>query len=296
MRSVPVSLGERSYNVHVGSGLLARLGEHCRKLKLGERCVIVTDSNVGNRYADAAIRSLKTSGFVTSLVTIPAGETSKSLKVAGECYDQFAMKRLERKSFVVALGGGVVGDLGGFVAATYLRGLPFVQVATTLLAQVDSSVGGKVGINLKAGKNLVGAFHQPRTVLCDLDTLATLPDREFKSGLAEVIKYGIIRDLDLFKRLEKEMDKILLRDTTVLTQVVARCCAIKAEIVAEDEFETKGLRASPEFWAYHRPRIGSDIGVRRIPAWRSDQHRPGGCRPSIRQALHVTGKRCRPNL
>ena len=186
--------------VHVGSGLISRLGDHCRRLKLGERCVIVTDANVGPHFADAAVRSLKMSGFVSSIVTVPAGETSKSLKVVGECYEQFAMKRLERKSFVIALGGGVVGDLAGFVAATYLRGLPFVQVATTLLAQVDSSVGGKVGINLKAGKNLVGAFHQPKTVLCDLDTLTTLPDREYRSGLAEIIKYGIIRDAELFKR------------------------------------------------------------------------------------------------
>jgi 3-dehydroquinate synthase len=247
MRSVPISLGERSYVVHVGSGLIAKLGDHCRRLKLGERCVIVSDSNVGPHFADAATRSLKMSGFVPSIVTVPAGESSKSLKIAGECYDQFAMKRLERKSFVIALGGGVVGDLAGFVAATYLRGMPFVQVATTLLAQVDSSVGGKVGINLKAGKNLVGAFHQPRTVLCDLDTLSTLPDREFRSGLAEVIKYGVIRDSELFKRVEKDLDKILERDPNVLTHIVSRCCAIKAEIVAEDEFETKGLRALLNF-------------------------------------------------
>ena len=247
MRSVPISLGERSYVVHVGSGLIAKLGDHCRRLKLGERCVIVTDSNVGSHFADAATRSLKMSGFVPSIVTVPAGESSKSLKIAGECYDQFAMKRLERKSFVIALGGGVVGDLAGFVAATYLRGMPFVQVATTLLAQVDSSVGGKVGINLKAGKNLVGAFHQPRTVLCDLDTLSTLPDREFRSGLAEIIKYGVIRDTELFKRVEKDLDKILERDPNVLTHIVSRCCAIKAEIVAEDEFETKGLRALLNF-------------------------------------------------
>lgn len=247
MRSVPVSLGERSYTVHVGTGLLAKLGDHCRKLKLGERCVIVTDERVGLLYADAAVRSLKMSGFVSSLVTVPSGESSKSLKMLGECYDQFAMKRLERKSFVIALGGGVVGDLAGFLAATYLRGLPFVQVATTLLAQVDSSVGGKVGINLKAGKNLVGAFHQPRTVLCDLDALVSLPDREYRSGLAEVIKYGIIRDLELFKRLEKDSDKLLSRDINTLTHVVARCCTIKAEIVTEDETETKGLRALLNF-------------------------------------------------
>lgn len=246
MRSVQVPLGDRSYTIHVGDGLLAKLGDHCRRLKLGERCVIVTDTNVGPKFADAAVRALKMAGFVPSIITVPAGETSKSLKIVGECYDQLAMKRLERRSFLVALGGGVVGDLAGFVAASYLRGLPFVQVPTTLLSQVDSSVGGKVGINLKAGKNLVGAFHQPRVVLCDLDTLTALPDREFRSGLAEVIKYGIIRDAELFRRLEREMDRILKRDPTTLANVISRCCAIKAEIVAADETES-GERALLNF-------------------------------------------------
>jgi 3-dehydroquinate synthase len=246
MRSVQVPLGDRSYTIHVGDGLLAKLGDHCRRLKLGERCVIVTDTNVGPKFADAAVRALKMAGFVPSVITVPAGETSKSLKIVGECYDQLAMKRLERRSFLVALGGGVVGDLAGFVAASYLRGLPFVQVPTTLLSQVDSSVGGKVGINLKAGKNLVGAFHQPKVVLCDLDTLTALPDREFRSGLAEVIKYGIIRDAELFRRLEREMDRILKRDPTTLANVISRCCAIKAEIVAADETES-GERALLNF-------------------------------------------------
>jgi 3-dehydroquinate synthase len=153
---------------------------------------------------------------------------------------------LERKSFIVALGGGVIGDLAGFVAASYLRGIPFVQVPTTLLAQVDSSVGGKTGVNLKAGKNLVGAFYQPRLVLCDLDTFKTLPDREFKAGLAEVIKYGIIYDADLFARLERDMKKILRRDSKILSDVVARCCEIKADVVSQDETET-GLRAILNF-------------------------------------------------
>src|SRR5204863_3508542 len=149
--------------------------------------------------------------------------------------DELAQHRLERKSFVVALGGGVVGDLAGFVAATYLRGIHFVQVPTTLLAQVDSSVGGKVGVNLRAGKNLVGAFYQPKLVLCNLDTLQSLPAREFRSGLAEVIKYGIIYDAGLFKRLERDMPKLLKHDPDTLAAVVARCCEIKAEVVAKDE-------------------------------------------------------------
>jgi 3-dehydroquinate synthase len=154
--------------------------------------------------------------------------------------------RLERKSFIVALGGGVVGDLAGFVAATYLRGVTFVQVPTTLLAQVDSSVGGKVGVNLKAGKNLVGAFHQPRLVLCDLDTLRTLPGREYRAGLAEVIKYGIIYDAALFGRLERDLPRLLRRDPRTLAGVVARCCEIKAEVVGQDETES-GLRSILNF-------------------------------------------------
>lgn len=246
MRSVRVALGDRSYNIQVGNGLLVRLGEFCRQIKLGERCVVITDSNVGPRYAEAAVRALRQGGFVPKVVSIPAGESSKSLKVAGECYEQLAAHHLERRSFVVALGGGVVGDLAGFVAATYLRGLAFVQVPTTLLAQVDSSVGGKVGVNLKAGKNLVGAFHQPRLVLCDLDTLATLPDREYRSGLAEVIKYGVIRDAELFGRLEREMDDLLARLPARLGPVIARCCSLKSEVVGEDEKEG-GVRAILNF-------------------------------------------------
>lgn len=247
MRAVQVPLGARSYTIHIGSGLLGKLGDHCRRLKLGERCVIITDSNVGPRYVDPTVRALKMAGFVPSVVTVPAGEGAKSLKILGECYDQLAMKRLERRSFIIALGGGCVGDLAGFVAATYLRGIAYVQVGTTLLAQVDSSVGGKVGINLKSGKNLVGAFHQPRAVLCDLDTLATLPDREYRAGLAEVVKYGIIRDAELFRRLEREYDKVLRRDANLLANLVARCCTLKAEIVSADEFETTGQRAILNF-------------------------------------------------
>jgi 3-dehydroquinate synthase len=154
--------------------------------------------------------------------------------------------RLERKSFIVALGGGVVGDLAGFVAATYLRGIAFVQVPTTLLAQVDSSVGGKVGVNLKAGKNLVGAFYQPRLVVCDLDTLKTLPDREFRAGLAEVIKYGIIYDAGLFAQIERDLPRLLKREPKTLATVIARCCEIKAEVVGQDETEG-GLRAILNF-------------------------------------------------
>ena len=246
MRIVPVSLGDRSYVIKIGGGLLSRLGAECAQLKLGQRCAVITDSNVGKKYAATALKSLTASGLEPVLITIPAGEKSKRIAVVEKCYDRLAAHRLERKSFIVALGGGVVGDLAGFVAATYLRGIPFVQVPTTLLAQVDSSVGGKTGVNLRAGKNLVGAFYQPQLVLCDLDTLQTLPEREYVSGLAEVIKYGIICDAVLFAQLERNLPKLLKRDVSALRDVVARCCEIKADVVGQDETEG-GLRAILNF-------------------------------------------------
>src|SRR5215472_8992578 len=246
MRIVNVPLGARSYEIKIGPGLLKELGPHCASLNLGHRCAIISDRNVAPKFARAAQSSLKKAGFESVLITVPAGETAKSLKVVEKCYDALAKQRLERKSFIVALGGGVVGDLAGFVAASYLRGIPFVQVPTTLLAHVDSSVGGKVGVNLKSGKNLVGAFHQPRLVLCDLDTLRTLPSREFRAGLAEVIKYGIIYDAALFERLERDLPKLLERDPATLVEVIARSCEIKADVVGQDETES-GLRSILNF-------------------------------------------------
>src|SRR5437899_2859047 len=242
MQMVYVSLVERSYNIIVGENLLGEVGRACSKLGLATRCAIITDRKVASRYGAQMEASMRLGGFDPKLITVAAGEKSKNLVVVKSCYDQLAKHRFERNSFVVALGGGVVGDLAGFVAATYLRGIPFVQVPTTLLAQVDSSVGGKVGVNLKAGKNLVGAFHQPRLVLCDLDTLATLPAREYRAGLAEVIKYGIIYDAALFERVERDLPNIVTRDPVVLAGVVGRCCEIKAEVVRQDETES-GLRA-----------------------------------------------------
>ncbi len=246
MRNVNVPLGPRSYVIQIGSRLLPDLGLACARLKLGSRCAIITDTNVGRRYARPAFDALVRGGICPALIVVPAGETAKGLKTVQACCDQLAAHRLDRKSFIVALGGGVVGDLAGFVAATYLRGVAFVQVPTTLLAQVDSSVGGKVGVNLKAGKNLVGAFHQPRLVLCDLTTLRTLPGREFRAGLAEVIKYGIIYDAGLFRRLERDLPKVLKRDPRTLAEVITRCCEIKAEVVGQDETES-GLRAILNF-------------------------------------------------
>jgi 3-dehydroquinate synthase len=246
MRTVDVSLGPRSYPIFIGTKLLPSLGRHCAKLGLGRRCAVISDSNVARRYAKTALASLRAAGFEPVLITVPAGEKSKNLQTVLRCCGQLARHRLERNSFIVALGGGVVGDLAGFVAAAYLRGIAFVQVPTTLLAQVDSSVGGKVGVNLPAGKNLVGAFYQPRLVLCDLSALATLPARQLRAGLAEVIKYGIIRDAALFARLEKDLESLLALDPAALADIVARCCEIKAGVVGQDERES-GLRAILNF-------------------------------------------------
>jgi len=244
--NVSVQLGNRSYTIKIVPGLLQKLGGECARLKLGDRCAIITDTNAGKKFAKTVYESLLKAGFDPVLVTVQAGEKSKRISVVENCYDHLAAHRLERKSFIVALGGGVVGDLAGFVAATYLRGIPFVQIPTTLLAQVDSSVGGKTGVNLRAGKNLAGAFYQPRLVLCDIDTLKTLPEREFRAGLAEVIKYGIIFDSKLFNQLERDLPKLLKRVPTTLAAVVARCCEIKAEVVSQDETES-GLRAILNF-------------------------------------------------
>jgi 3-dehydroquinate synthase len=246
MRTVTVPLGERTYSILIGSGLLPNLGPECTRLQLGRRCAVLSDTRVAAKYGQTALTSLKRAGFEAVLLRIPPGEPAKRLSVVEKCYEQLAKHRLERKSFIVALGGGVVGDLAGFVAATYLRGIEFVQVPTTLLAQVDSSVGGKVGVNLAAGKNLVGAFYQPRLVLCDVDTLRTLPSRELRAGLAEVLKYGIIYDAAFFQRLEADLPRLLKLDRDVLIDVIARCCEIKAEVVSKDEREN-GLRAILNF-------------------------------------------------
>jgi 3-dehydroquinate synthase len=297
MRVVTVPLGNRSYPIQIGTGLLDTLGSAAKKRSLGRRCAVISDSQVAPLYGRRIIEALAAAAFEATLITVPAGEKSKNLKVVQGCYDQLAAQRLERNSFVVALGGGVVGDLAGFVAATYLRGIQFVQVPTTLLAQVDSSVGGKVGVNLASGKNLVGAFHQPRLVVCDLDTLASLPDREFKAGLAEVIKYGIIHDAALFRRLERSMPKLLQRDPAVLGSIVARCCQIKADVVGQDETEG-GLRAILNFGhtighgleaisGYGRYLHGEAISIGQVAAAYLSQWRLGLSETEVERIRHL---------
>jgi 3-dehydroquinate synthase len=235
MLDVKVSLSEHSYIIHLGSEILTQLGSALRKLGVSKRLMTVTNPVVGGLYGPTLAEGLKTSGFEAFSANVPDGEEHKSLEVANQLYDQLISNRLDRRSAVIALGGGVIGDLVGFVAATYLRGVPFIQVPTTLLAQVDSSVGGKVAVNHPKGKNLIGAFYQPSLVWTDLSTLRTLPRREYLSGLAEVVKYGVVADESLFSYLEENTSRILGLDLGVLEKVVARCCEIKARLVEKDE-------------------------------------------------------------
>ncbi len=246
MRKIQVPLGSRSYDILVGDGLLSTLGKRCAALGASRRCLVVTDSRVEKLHGAGAVESLEKAGFRAALHAVPEGESSKSLSQLGKGFKEMIQAGLDRKSLVIALGGGVVGDLAGFMAASFLRGIDLVQVPTSLLAQVDSSVGGKTGVNLPQGKNLVGAFHQPRLVLCDTRLVDTLPEREYLSGLAEVVKYGVIRDARLFGLLERERGRILDRRKETLSRIIARCCRIKAEIVAQDEKEG-GLRAILNF-------------------------------------------------
>lgn len=242
MRTFRVELVKTPYPVHVGSGILARVGELARDggLKPG-RAAILTDSNVARLYGDALKAALASAGFAPIPIEVPAGEASKSLETLGFVYDRMTEAELDRQSVVFALGGGVPGDLGGFAAATYLRGIPLVQVPTTVVAQVDSSLGGKTGINHRQAKNLIGAFYQPRMIVADVDTLATLPEREFREGMAEVIKYGAIMDADMIGELERDLDRIMRREAPALEAVVERSLRHKAAVVQSDERES-GLR------------------------------------------------------
>ena len=248
METVRVDLGGRGYAVHVGSQLLRRLGELVGPLRVGRRIGLVTHPILltTHGYAEQVRQSLQAAGHEVVLLTVPEGEESKSLHETARLARELVRARLDRGSALIALGGGVLGDLVGFVAATLYRGVAFVNIPTTLLAQLDSSVGGKTGVNLPEGKNLIGAFHQPSLVVADVDTLQTLPEREFRSGLAELVKHAMIADAALFGRLEAEVEAISARRPAVLQGLVARSIAIKAHVVESDEREL-GLRAILNF-------------------------------------------------
>lgn len=237
MKSLTVNLGARSYPIHIGESILERLGELLKQSGLSGKVAVISNPVVAQLYLDSVHDALSQSGFEVTPVLVPDGEAHKNLRSLETVYDGLIQARLERKSCILALGGGVVGDVAGFAAATYLRGISYVQVPTTLLAQVDSSVGGKTGINHDHGKNLIGAFYQPKLVLVDVAVLRTLPRREFAAGMAEVIKYGIIEDCALFHLLEEKVEKLLELDRALLIQVIATCCAIKARVVEQDERE-----------------------------------------------------------
>ena len=245
MQTLTVALGSRSYPIHIGAGLLARAELIVDRLPQ-KRAAIVTNTAVAPLYLAPLSRALEARGVAVVPITLPDGEAHKNWETLNRIFDALLEHRCERGTTLIALGGGVIGDLTGFAAAAYLRGVPFIQVPTTLLAQVDSAVGGKTAINHPLGKNMIGAFYQPLAVISDTDTLATLPPREYAAGLAEVIKYGLILDPSFFEWLEKNMSRLVKRETEPLTHAIERSCAIKAECVALDERES-GVRALLNF-------------------------------------------------
>jgi 3-dehydroquinate synthase len=242
MREIRVELGERSYRIAIESGILADIGKSLQKFGFTSKASLVSNPTVFGLYGACVTESIKAEGFEVSVIIVPDGEEYKNLSSVEKIYGAMLTSALDRKSVLIALGGGVIGDMAGFAASTYMRGIDFVQVPTTLLAQVDSSVGGKTGVNHPMGKNMIGTFWQPRLVWIDIDTLKSLPRRELLSGLAEVIKYGVIWDEGFFRLLEENRDKVLSLDKDILSRVVQLSCEIKAKVVSEDERES-GLRA-----------------------------------------------------
>lgn len=235
MERLRVAVGDRGYDVTIGAGALARIGEYLPELPGAERAFVVADATVAQAYLPPLTQGLRVCGLSCVHLGIPRGEEAKTLQTMTALQRQLATQGAHRDDPIVALGGGAVGDLAGFVAATYMRGVPFVQVPTTLLAQVDAAIGGKTAVNLPEGKNLVGAYHQPVAVIADVATLSTLPEREYLSGLAEVAKYGLALDPELLDELERDPGPVLSRDAAALEGLVARCVRVKAAVVGQDE-------------------------------------------------------------
>jgi 3-dehydroquinate synthase len=294
MKIVNVELGaESSYHILIKRGLLSEVGARLTDLGLSGRACVITNPTVRVLYAKEIVESLEAAGFSAIVVEIPDGEEHKNLGEASKVFDRLIEEKFERTSPIVALGGGVVGDLAGFVAATYLRGVPYIQVPTTLLAQVDSSVGGKTAVNHPMGKNLIGSFYQPRVVLIDPDVLATLDEREVHTGLAEVVKHGVIRDPVFLEFLEKNSEKILNLEDEI-EEAVSRSCEIKASVVSEDEKEA-GLRAILNFGhtfghaveavaGYNVHRHGEAVGMGMVMA-AGFSARLGFCSVTIRERI-----------
>ncbi len=238
MEKLVVGLGDRSYPIIIEQGCLARIGEDLAKRKIANRYCIITDDNIRTLYGEIVLKSLNDNNISAELISFPAGEASKNLSLFASLSSSLAQLGFDRKDGVIALGGGVTGDLAGFIASSYMRGIPFVQIPTSLLAQVDSSVGGKTGVDIPEGKNLVGAFYQPKAVYIDTDVLKTLPKSEFIGGMAEVIKYGVIWDSSFFQYILDVRDDALSLEPAIISKIIFTCCKIKAEVVAEDEQET----------------------------------------------------------
>jgi len=243
MKKIRVLLGKRSYDILIGRGLIDECGRIIKGLKIGTDAVVITNSRVAALYKKALERTLKKSGFTVRFELIADSERAKSLSTAGKILERISRYDVNRRIFIIALGGGVVGDLAGFVASVYKRGIPYVQIPTTLLAQVDSSIGGKAAVDLSVAKNLVGSFYQPRAVISDVSAIGTLSSRQIRNGLAEIIKYGVIRDASLFAYLENNYKRILALDGGALEHIVHRSGKIKAGIVARDEFDRESVRA-----------------------------------------------------
>ena len=236
---ISVDLGIRSYTIVVEAGALGGVGERLRALGVGRRAALVTDAAIMRLHGGAVAASLERAGFTLTIIEVPEGEAAKTLAVAEHCWDRVLAAGLDRTSTILGLGGGAVGDLAGFVAATYMRGMHFVTLATTVLAQVDASIGGKTAIDHPKAKNLIGAFHQPKLVVVDPDVVRTLPEREFRSGLAEIVKHGIVLDAAYFRDLEQSIPALLARDLPTLERVVAGSCRLKAQVVERDEQEAE---------------------------------------------------------
>lgn len=244
MKKIRLPLGRRSYSIVIGSRILSRAGSLIAPLKAGTDSVIITNARLKRLYGATLARSLERAGITARFELVPDSEKAKSFPVAQRTLERIAARDRLRKTFIIALGGGVVGDLAGFIAAVYKRGIPFVQIPTTLLAQVDSAIGGKVAVDLPVAKNLAGAFYQPRIVISDTSLLGTLPRRQIASGLAEIIKYGVIKEPALFRHIERHARGMLAGDPAPLAHAVWRSSAIKAAVVARDELDTKGVRAA----------------------------------------------------
>jgi 3-dehydroquinate synthase len=301
MEVVNVELGARAYPIYVGAGCLRELGARLAETRCGARVAVVTNSTIAGLYLGRALASLGEHRFDAATIQIPDGEEHKNLAWLAFVYDKLIDAGVERGGAVVALGGGVVGDLTGFAAATYLRGVPCVQVPTTLLAQVDSAVGGKTGINHAAGKNLIGAFSQPRFVLADVEVLRTLPRRELIAGLAEVIKYGAILDESLFTLLEDHLPSVLRLDRDLMVRIVRTCCTLKALVIGEDETE-QDYRAILNFGhtighalesltEYKQYLHGEAVAIGMVAAARVS-NRLGFCREADCQRIRTLVERC----